>query len=168
MAKRLILAMFCGFMLLMPAMSQNTIKGKASYYGSQFHGRKMANGQTFNMYALTCAHKTWKFGTKIKVTNNANGKSVVLTVTDRGPYVRGRILDVSYKAAQELGFLRQGVADVTIEFIDTAVKNHSPALEKAKEYNFLTDTFFIDSFNLRQNILPEGKHSIDSIASFKK
>lgn len=89
--------------------------GIASYYGPGFHGRKTASGQTFNTYALTAAHKSFPFGTKLRVTNKANGKSVVVTINDRGPYVRGRIIDLSIAAKNALGM--GGIAKVNIETI---------------------------------------------------
>jgi rare lipoprotein A len=91
--------------------------GKASYYGEGFHGKKTASGETFNMYALTAAHRSFPFGTICKVTNQSNGKSVVVRINDRGPFVQGRILDLSYKAADVIGGLRQGIMNVRIEVI---------------------------------------------------
>lgn len=96
--------------------------GKASYYHNRLHGRKMANGQRYNRDSLTCAHKTLPFGTKLLVTNPANGRQVVVTVTDRGPYARGRIIDLSYAAASQLGTLRSGVAMVQVEILPKETK----------------------------------------------
>lgn len=95
-----------------------TFAGKASYYGPGFHGRKCANGEVFDMYKLTCAHKTLPFGTKLKVTNESNGKSTIVTVTDRGPYAKGRIVDLSKGAAMEIDMIEAGVVKVTVEVID--------------------------------------------------
>jgi rare lipoprotein A len=78
--------------------------GVASYYGTYFHGKKTASGELYDQYKLTAAHKTLPLGTIIKVTNTQNSKSVILKVNDRGPYVKGRIVDVSTKAAELLGF----------------------------------------------------------------
>ncbi|MDB5491199.1 MAG: hypothetical protein JWO78_1048 [Micavibrio sp.] len=86
--------------------------GEASWYGPGFHGRKTANGEKFNMYAMTAAHKTLKLGTRIKVTNEDNGEELIVRVNDRGPYVKGRILDLSRGAAAKLGFEDQGVIHV--------------------------------------------------------
>ncbi|MCQ2094933.1 MAG: septal ring lytic transglycosylase RlpA family protein [Bacteroidaceae bacterium] len=99
-------------------LSAQTYTGKASYYGSGFHGRKCANGEAYNMYKYTCAHKSLPFGTKLKVTNNRNGKSTIVEVTDRGPYAKGRIIDLSKAAAMELDMVKAGVANVTIEIIN--------------------------------------------------
>ena len=108
------------------SMSAQTYTGKASYYGPGFHGRRCANGEVFDMYKLTCAHKTLPFGTLLKVTNQKNGKSTIVKVTDRGPYVKGRIVDLSKAAAMEIDMLSSGVANVTIEIInDKPVKSQA-------------------------------------------
>ena len=91
--------------------------GVASYYGPGFHGRRTANGETFNMHAMTAAHRTLPFGTKLKVTNLANGKSTIVRVNDRGPYVGGRIIDLSVAAAQQIGSTSSGVARVNLEVV---------------------------------------------------
>src|SRR5687768_12194400 len=78
--------------------------GKASWYGKQFHGRTTANGEEYNMFHFTAAHRTLPLGTWVKVTNLKNGKSVVVRINDRGPYAGNRIIDLSYAAAQSLGF----------------------------------------------------------------
>lgn len=88
--------------------------GEASYYADQFHGRKTANGETFDMNKLTAAHRSLPFGTKVKVTNLQNRRQVIVRINDRGPYAKGRVLDVSYEAAKQLDMVRSGVADVTI------------------------------------------------------
>lgn len=74
--------------------------GMASWYGGKFHGRTTASGEIYNMYSLTAAHKTMKFGTKVKVTNLSNNKSVVVRINDRGPFIKGRVIDLSKKANQ--------------------------------------------------------------------
>ncbi|UCH80873.1 MAG: septal ring lytic transglycosylase RlpA family protein [Nitrospiraceae bacterium] len=89
----------------------------ASWYGKKFNGRPTASGKRFDMYAMTCAHKTFKFGTKLRVTNPDNNKSVIVTVNDRGPFIRGRDLDLSYGAAKKIGIVKKGVAKVKIEHI---------------------------------------------------
>lgn len=90
--------------------------GKASYYADKFNGRKTASGATFNQRKLTAAHKTLPFGTKIKVTNLANGKTVKVTVNDRGPFVEGRIIDLSKKAAEKIKMVNAGVVQVEIKY----------------------------------------------------
>lgn len=91
--------------------------GRASYYHNSLHGRRMANGQRYNRDSMTCAHRTLPFGTRLRVTNPINGRQVIVTVTDRGPYVRGRVIDLSYAAANRLGTIRSGVAMVRIEIL---------------------------------------------------
>ena len=89
--------------------------GKASWYGPGFHGKKTANGERFDMNTLTAAHRTLPISSRVRVTNLANGKSVVVRITDRGPYHGNRVMDLSKAAAQELGFIRTGTAQVKIE-----------------------------------------------------
>ncbi len=89
----------------------------ASWYGKQFHNRKTASGERFNMYDMTAAHKHLKFGTKLKVTCVATGKSVVVKVNDRGPFHGNRALDLSYGAAKVLGIVERGTAQVKIDII---------------------------------------------------
>jgi rare lipoprotein A len=93
-----------------------TETGKASYYGDDFNGKKTANGQTFDKNALSAAHKTLPFGTVVKVTNLSNGKTVTVTINDRGPYAKGRIIDLSEKAAANIDMINQGVAQVTLKY----------------------------------------------------
>ena len=91
--------------------------GVASYYGSKFHKKRTANGEIFNMYKVSAAHKTLPLGTKVRVINLKNGRSLTMTINDRGPYVKGRVIDLSYKAAQKLGFVNQGTTKVRIEVL---------------------------------------------------
>lgn len=97
--------------------SPAVLKGQASYYHDRLHGNLTASGEPYDRNALTAAHKTLPFGTKVRVTNRANGKSVVLRINDRGPFVRGRIIDVSRRAAELLDFVREGVVEVRVEVI---------------------------------------------------
>jgi rare lipoprotein A len=80
-----------------------THAGLASWYGPGFHGRRTANGERFNTHALTAAHRSLQFGTQVRVTNNTNGRSVVVRINDRGPYVGGRVIDLSNAAARAIG-----------------------------------------------------------------
>ncbi|MFC6978412.1 septal ring lytic transglycosylase RlpA family protein [Microbulbifer taiwanensis] len=93
-------------------------RGHASWYGTKFHGRRTANGEVYNMYAMSAAHKTLPLPSYAKVTNLENGRSVIVRVNDRGPFVPGRIIDLSYTAAQKLGYLNKGVARVEVEAFD--------------------------------------------------
>ncbi len=110
---------FC--ILSVGSMRAQHYDGMASYYGPGFHGRKAANGSIFDMHSMTCAHKKYPFGTKLKVTNMKNGKSVIVTVTDRGPYSRGRVIDLSMGAAKEIDMMKNGVVPVSIEIADNDV-----------------------------------------------
>ncbi|MGA7646382.1 MAG: septal ring lytic transglycosylase RlpA family protein, partial [Terriglobales bacterium] len=89
--------------------------GTASWYGEQFQGKQTASGEPFDMRDLTAAHPSLPLGTLVKVTNLRNGKAVVVRINDRGPVVEGRIIDVSYTAAQALGFEERGVQTVRLE-----------------------------------------------------
>jgi rare lipoprotein A len=92
--------------------------GKASYYADKFEGQPTASGEKYKASKLTAAHKTLPFGTKVKVTNLVNNESVIVTINDRGPFVEGRIIDVSKEAAERLSFFNQGTTEVRIEIVD--------------------------------------------------
>ena len=92
--------------------------GVASYYGPGFHGRRTANGERFDMHAMTAAHRTLPFGTLVKVTNLSNGKSAIVRVNDRGPYVGKRVIDLSVAAAKQIGSTGSGTARVSLEVMD--------------------------------------------------
>jgi rare lipoprotein A len=89
----------------------------ASWYGPRFHGKRTASGEVYNQYELTAAHRTLPFGTRVRVTNTINNKSTVVRINDRGPYIPGRGLDISYGAAKEIGLLEAGIARVKIEIL---------------------------------------------------
>ena len=104
-------------------VASNTVRkfsqtGMASWYGRQFHGSKTASGETFDMNALTAAHRSLPLNCYIRVTNKDNGKSVVVKVNDRGPFHGNRVLDLSYGAAKRLGITNAGTAKVSIERVD--------------------------------------------------
>ena len=101
-----------------PNRNQKILYGISSYYGKDFHGKLTANGEVYDMYGLTAAHKTLPLNTIIRVTNKVNKKSLILRVNDRGPYVGKRILDCSYGAALKLDFLKEGTTEVKIEVIE--------------------------------------------------
>ena len=103
-----------------------TQSGKASFYAMKFTGRKTASGEQLHHDSLTCAHRTYPFGTQLKVTNPANGKQVIVRVTDRGPYVKGRIIDLSVRAARELGIIAQGIAPVIVEHYSSPIIPFKP------------------------------------------
>ena len=93
------------------------LRGMASYYGPGFHGKKTASGEIFNMYKLTAAHRTLPLGTKARIWNVENGRSCIVIINDRGPFIEGRILDLSYAAGLELEMVAQGVAMVQIQIL---------------------------------------------------
>jgi len=97
---------------------ENVIYGEASYYGADFHGKKTASGEIFDMNALTAAHVELPFGTLCRVTNLMNQKEVIVRINDRGPFVKNRVMDLSYGAAQELDAILSGVIEVKIEVLN--------------------------------------------------
>ncbi|HUU40195.1 MAG TPA: septal ring lytic transglycosylase RlpA family protein, partial [Desulfatiglandales bacterium] len=114
-------------------------EGMASWYGKEFHGRRAANGEVFNMYAQTAAHKTLPFGTYVKVENLSNQKEVVVRITDRGPFIKDRILDLSYGAARDIGLINPGVTEVRLVALSEEVGkvgsgNNSKTLVKPKDF----------------------------------
>jgi rare lipoprotein A len=96
----------------------HTLQGVASWYGYPHHGRITASGRRFDMYELTAAHRTLPLGTRLRVTNLIDGRSVIVTITDRGPFVKSRLIDLSYAAAQEIGMILRGTAPVQLELLD--------------------------------------------------
>ncbi len=98
-------------------LAQGIRSGKASWYGPGFHGRYTANGEIFNQNALTAAHRSLPFGTKVRVTNVNNGRSVVVRINDRGPFAKGRVIDLSAAAAHNLGMIHHGVVPVRLEVL---------------------------------------------------
>jgi rare lipoprotein A len=110
-----------------PPAGKRVEVGWASWYGEPFHGRKTASGAVYDMHQLTAAHKTLPLGTRVMVTHLKNGNTVAVTINDRGPFVEGRIIDLSYAAAQALGMAGEGVAKVRVEVIDTGTVVASPA-----------------------------------------
>jgi rare lipoprotein A len=93
-------------------------EGVASWYGSKFHGRRTSSGERYDMYALTAAHRTLPLGTIVRVTRTSNGRSIVLKVNDRGPFIDNRIIDLSYGAARRLRMVEDGLASVVVEAFD--------------------------------------------------
>ena len=95
-----------------------TLEGVASYYADEFHGKQTSNGEIYDMNDLTAAHRTFPFGTKVRITNLENGRTVVVRVNDRGPFHEGRIIDLSLGAAKELDLVKTGTARVRIEVLE--------------------------------------------------
>ncbi len=117
-------------------------RGVASWYGKDFHGRKTSNGETYNMYGLSAAHRTLPLGTLIQVNSLDNEKSVIVKVNDRGPFVSGRILDLSYGAASALGMVQKGTAEVKFKVV------HAPVIEDKSYF-----TVQAGAFSLKENAL---------------
>ncbi|SFV71065.1 Rare lipoprotein A precursor [hydrothermal vent metagenome] len=103
------------------------MRGISSWYGPNFHGKRTSNGERYNMYGNTAAHKTWPMDTMVRVRNLQNNKTVVVRINDRGPFVRGRVIDCSYSAGKRIGLDRSGIARVSIEVIGFAGKIESKA-----------------------------------------
>ena len=113
-------------------------RGHASWYGGQFHGRRTANGETFNKYALTAAHRTLPFGTIVRVRSLKHGREVEVRINDRGPFAKGRVIDLSQAAAEALGLTATGVAEVSLnvaEALGVVKASRRPARKIAKKPN---------------------------------
>jgi rare lipoprotein A len=117
-------------------------RGVASWYGEQFHGRQAANGELFDMEALTAAHRTMPLGSVVRVVNLTNGKHLYVRITDRGPYEKGRILDLSHGAAVQLGMEHGGLAHVQVEIVG----ERRPELKLLSEkYSDRTASLLVDT-----------------------
>jgi rare lipoprotein A len=141
--KRIALAAFAAS-IAGPAMALST--GHASYYGKELAGRKTASGEKFNPAAMTAAHRSLPFGTRLRLTNPRTGHSVVVRINDRGPFVRGRVLDVSHGAARALGFAAQGTARLQIEPLErgfSQVSNERPAAARRAHSGLANNPRFI-------------------------
>ncbi len=112
--RRFLISLYLLFGLIIFLFAQISLKGKASYYSDKLHGSMMSNGERYHRDSLTCAHKTYPLGTMLQVRNPMNGKSVVVKVTDRGPFIPQRVIDLSMAAAKELDMLQSGVCLVEI------------------------------------------------------
>ena len=132
-------------------------RGIASWYGKKFHGRKTSNGETYDMYAMTAAHKTLPLGTYVHVKNLDNGTEVTVRINDRGPFVQGRIIDLSYTAAKKIDIATSGTAPVVIVALEP--KNRQTPMSKEKSEHKPVDyykgnfTFQIGAFSDKQNAL---------------
>lgn len=117
--------------------------GKASFYADKFEGHPTASGQKYHHNKLTAAHKTLPFGTKVKITNLGNNQSVEVVINDRGPYVENRVVDLSKSAAEKLGFVNQGLADIRLEVIDAGDGKTSDPI-KTVDYVSVEEKEFYD------------------------
>jgi rare lipoprotein A len=130
--------------------SGQVMHGISSWYGPNFHGKYTSNGEVYNMHARTAAHKTWPMDTMVKVTNLQNGKSTVVRINDRGPFVRGRIIDCSYTAGREIGLDKMGIAKVKIEAIGCSGQvYHSPAIVKKQSYQHIKTHVKLHNFGIQ-------------------
>ena len=120
--------------------------GYASWYGGKFQGRKTANGEIFDTYKFTAAHKTLPFDTVVRVRNLENGKTTIVRINDRGPFVRGRIIDLSYAAAKDIGMVERGVVRVAIEIIEGDAS-------KAKNYVYKIQVGAFSNMQNAQNVV---------------
>ncbi len=139
-------------------------KGEASWYGSKFHGHKTSNGEIYNMFAMSAAHKTLPLPTYLKVTNVDNNKQVIVRVNDRGPFHGGRILDLSYAAAVKLGYADKGVANVSIEAIDPAMWKLKQQVGAQNESgNIYLQVGAFSSFNAANKIKSQLKLALSNV-----
>ncbi len=104
----------------------DTMRGISSWYGPNFHGKYTSNGEVYNMHRMTAAHKTWPMDTIVRVENLSNGRSVIVRINDRGPFVKGRIIDCSYAAGKKLGLDRTGIAKVKLTVLGFSGKIFKP------------------------------------------
>jgi rare lipoprotein A len=130
--------------------------GVASWYGPKFHGKLTANGEIYDMYKYTAAHKTLPIGTKVKVTNLNNNKSVIVRINDRGPFVEGRIIDLSYIAGKKIGIDKTGTAPVKLIVLSTPISDKKTA-KKNKKNKYLV------KYNIKKGI----KIQIGAFSSIK-
>lgn len=130
--------------------------GLASWYGEDFHGNKTANGETYNMYAMTAAHKTLPFNTYVRVHNLENGKRVDVRVNDRGPFVRGRIIDLSYSAARKIGIVGPGTARVKIVALG---KVEAPMSKDNQQRPYSTVDYYEGNFTFQVGAFLERKNA---------
>jgi len=129
-------------------------EGIASWYGKDFHGRKTSNGETYDMYAMTAAHKTLPMNVHLKVTNLNTGQSVVVRVNDRGPFVKSRVVDLSYSAAKQLGVVGPGTAPVRIEalgFKEKVKTGSAPVYRQLDSYDVGPFMVQVGAFTVREN-----------------
>jgi len=136
-----------------PVQPPGTSYVTASWYGPEFHGKPTASGEKFNMYAMTSAHKEFSFGVRLRVTNLRNNKSVVVTVNDRGPFIAGRDLDLSYAAARKIGLVKQGVGRVKIQYLGRDMSYVKDVIPVSTAY--LTGPFTIQTGSFRERFNSE-------------
>lgn len=130
-------------------------KGLASWYGKKFHGRKTSNGENYDMYAMTAAHKTLPIGTWVKVRNLGNNREIIVRINDRGPFVRGRIIDLSYTGARKMGMVGPGTARVRVTALGKATsyskKTRAPVTFTPVNYWQGNFTVQVGAFQIKTN-----------------
>jgi rare lipoprotein A len=128
-------------------------EGIASWYGQDFHGKHTSNGELYDMYAMTAAHKTLPLGISVKVTNQASGKATVVRLNDRGPFIRGRIIDLSYSAAKELGVVGPGTAPVRIEALGYQETDSAGRIVYRPPKSYTVDSYSVQvgAFTVQEN-----------------
>lgn len=135
--------------------------GRASWYGTKFHGKKTSSGEVYDMFGMTAAHKTLPLPTYVRVTHLGNGKSVVVKVNDRGPFHQGRIVDLSYAAAAKLDMLGGGSAEVIVEAIDPSHSGAPAAAETVKFLEIGVTEDPIDAVALREQVTDLGVAAVE-------
>jgi len=138
-------------------------QGVASWYGRQFHAKKTANGETYDMYAMTAAHKTLPFGTMVEVKNVETGKSVIVRINDRGPFCRDRIIDLSFCAAEKIGMIRNGTAAVEV----TAL-GKDDAFLKASDKSVADPVYFTGDFTIQAGSFTNAENAENLKKSLEK
>jgi rare lipoprotein A len=133
-------------------------EGMASWYGSDFHGKPTSCGEPYDMWSMTAAHKTLPLGTYVKVTNLQTGNSIIVRVNDRGPFVAGRIIDLSCRASQELGSFKSGLAKVRVEAVQVATQqlvghNTYWKVDPVPSFRYGTFTIQIGAFKEQENAI---------------
>ena len=132
-------------------------RGIASWYGEDFHGRKTASGEPYNMYAISAAHKTLPLGTYVKVKNLRNDQTVVVRINDRGPFVRGRIIDLSYGAAKKIGLVEPGTAPVEIVALGTL--QTTPETKKG-EPTYIPGNYYVGDFSVQVGSFQDKENAL--------
>jgi rare lipoprotein A len=127
--------------------------GKASFYGDKFHGRTTANGESYDHEKLTAAHLTLPFGTTVKVTNLSNNRTTIVRINDRGPFVEGRVIDLSQKAAKQLDFIPLGVVDVKVEVLNEKAEPSDQSIVQQQQQDTGNQEFYK---LLAQRVHPQG------------
>lgn len=152
-SKRKILFIAALIISVSPVFADYVYKNEAvaSYYADKFHGRTTSNGEVFNMYALTAAHKTLPFNTKVVVTNLANGKNVTVRINDRGPFIAGREIDLSKAAAEKLDMIRSGTAKVKLTIVSPVTNTSDASNWKSLENKNKTWDIQLGAFSKREN-----------------